>query len=559
MRTDFNLQGPPKFQGEVEPEKADLWIQEMEKIFEALNSPDAEKVNLATFMLKGDAEYCWRSAKQLMTANHVAITWESFKRAFMEKYFPETAREDMENQFLNLRQGLMTVREYAARLETLSKHFRFFQVQVDEAYLGNRFMRGLRNDIEESVRPLGIRVFQQLVEKAREVESMKNRQRGKSDGGGLIRSGQRPNGRFDGQRQAGRFDRGKAPMKKPYQRPADRVPFAGRGEARVPQDDVVCFKCNQKGPYANECGKEIICWKFQKQGHIERDCPNDAKTEPVLNATRGKGPSAPGRVFGMSGEQAVVTDDLIQGTCVIAGTSLMVLFDSGATHSFIVEECVEKLGLLTADLPFDLVATTRAADRLVTRTACLQCPLIYEDQMFLANLVCLGLKELDVFPGMDWLAQYHVLLDCANKVVVFSDPGITDYLNSCNLGKGSPAFVNSIVAEAKNDGDVRNILVVLDFVDVFPDDVPGLPPVRETEFSIDIMPGTGPISMAPYRMALAELTELAKQLEDLSSKGFIRPSVSPWGDPVLLVKKKDGRSKLCLDYRQLNKVTVKNR
>ncbi|XP_057452280.1 uncharacterized protein LOC130744104 [Lotus japonicus] len=191
MRTDFNRHGPPKFQGEVEPEKADLWIQEMEKIFEALHTPDAEKENLATFMLKGDAEYWWRSARQLMTDNHVAITWESFKRAFMEKYFPETTKQDMENQFLNLRQGLMTVGEYAARLETLSKHFRFFQVQVDEAYLCNRFMRGLRNDIEESMRPLGIRVFQQLVEKAHEVESMKNRQRGKSDGGGLIRSGQR--------------------------------------------------------------------------------------------------------------------------------------------------------------------------------------------------------------------------------------------------------------------------------------------------------------------------------------------------------------------------------
>ncbi|XP_057418505.1 uncharacterized protein LOC130712701 [Lotus japonicus] len=289
----------------------------------------------------------------------------------MEKYFPETAREDMENQFLNLRQGLMTVGDYAARLETLSKHFRFFQVQVDESYLCNRFMRGLRNDVEESVRPLGIRVFQQLVEKAREVESMKNRQRGKSDSGGPIRSGQRQTGRFDGQCQAGRFDRGKAPMRRPYQRPADKVPFAGRGATPASKDDVVCFKCNHKGHYANECGKEIVCWKCQKPGHIDRDCPNAAKAESVLNTARGRRPTAPGRAFAMSGEQAAVTDDLIQGTCVIVGISLMVLFDSGATHSFIAEECVKSLGLLTADLPFDLVATTPVADRLVMHTACL--------------------------------------------------------------------------------------------------------------------------------------------------------------------------------------------
>ena len=136
------------------------------------------------------------------------------------------------------------------------------------------------------------------------------------------------------------------------------------------------------------------------------------------------------------------------------------------------------------------------------------------------------------------------------------DSGVSDYLNSYFLKKGSLAFLNSIVAEAKNDDDVRSIPIVQDYADVFPKDVPGLPPVRETEFSIDVMPGTGAISIAPYRMAPAELTELGKQLEDLTSKGFIRPSVSPWGAPVLLVKKKDGKSRLCVDYRQLNKVTV---
>ncbi|XP_057443943.1 uncharacterized protein LOC130736115 [Lotus japonicus] len=230
----------------------------------------------------------------------------------------------------------MTVGEYAAKLEALSKHFRFFQVRVDEAYLCNRFLRGLRNEIEKSVRPLGIRVCQQVVEKAREVEAMENRQRGQTGNGGPVRSGQSQSGRYSGQKAAGRFDKGKAPMRKPYQRPTDRVPFAGKGASPAPKDDV-----------------------------------------------------------------AAVTDDLIQVTCVIAGNSLMVLFDSGATHSFIAEECVEKLGLLTADLPFDLVVTTPAADRLVTRTTCLRCPLIYEDRKFFANLICLGLKELNVILGMD--------------------------------------------------------------------------------------------------------------------------------------------------------------
>ena len=103
------------------------------------------------------------------------------------------------------------------------------------------------------------------------------------------------------------------------------------------------------------------------------------------------------------------------------------------------------------------------------------------------------------------------------------------------------------------------IPVVHEFEDVFSDEVPGLPPSREVEFSIDLVLGTGVVSMAPYRMAPAELVELKKQIEELMEKQFIRPSTSPWGAPVLLVKKKDGSSRLCVDYRQLNKMTIKNK
>ncbi|WP_375618971.1 reverse transcriptase family protein, partial [Bartonella sp. AC134YNZD] len=101
--------------------------------------------------------------------------------------------------------------------------------------------------------------------------------------------------------------------------------------------------------------------------------------------------------------------------------------------------------------------------------------------------------------------------------------------------------------------------MVCEFPDVFPEDLFGLPPHRAVEFCIDLAPGTAPISVAPYRMAPAELKELKIQLQDLSDKGFIRPSTSPWGAPVLFVQKKDGTLRLCIDYRKLNRVTIKNK
>ena len=116
-----------------------------------------------------------------------------------------------------------------------------------------------------------------------------------------------------------------------------------------------------------------------------------------------------------------------------------------------------------------------------------------------------------------------------------------------------------VAAHAKASPDLTSIPMVCEFPDVFPKDLPGLPPDREVEFSIELEPGTAPISRHPYRMAPKELAEMKKQLEELMDKGFIRPSSSPWGCLAIFVKKKDGTLRMCVDYCPLNVVTVKNK
>nr|GFA41817.1 reverse transcriptase domain-containing protein [Tanacetum cinerariifolium] len=106
---------------------------------------------------------------------------------------------------------------------------------------------------------------------------------------------------------------------------------------------------------------------------------------------------------------------------------------------------------------------------------------------------------------------------------------------------------------------VKDVPIVQDFPEVFPENLPGLPPARPVEFQIDLIPGVALVARAPYRLAPSEMKELSEQLQELSDQGFIRPSSSPWGAPVLFVKKKDGSFRMCNDYRGLNKLTVRNR
>ena len=127
------------------------------------------------------------------------------------------------------------------------------------------------------------------------------------------------------------------------------------------------------------------------------------------------------------------------------------------------------------------------------------------------------------------------------------------------MSKGCQAFLDVVRDMDVEVGSLNIVSIVNEFTDVFPDELPGLPPDRVIEFCIDVVPGTGPILIPPYRMAPAELKELKDQLQELLDSGFIRPSTSPWGAPVLFVKNKDGSFRLCIDYRQLNKATVKNR
>jgi hypothetical protein len=176
-------------------------------------------------------------------------------------------------------------------------------------------------------------------------------------------------------------------------------------------------------------------------------------------------------------------------------------------------------------------------------------PIQLGSKEIITDLILLNLEGIDVILGINWMTEHRVLLDISSRVIEIDSPrqGATtlylpqqEYLHSCTYA-------------------ITDIPVVCEYPDVFQDDLPGMPPDRDIEFIIELQPGTAPISKRPYRMPPNELAELKIQLHDLLDKGFIRPSISPWGCPALFVKKKDHSLRLCVDYRPLNAVTIKNK
>ena len=301
------------------------------------------------------------------------------------------------------------------------------------------------------------------------------------------------------------------------------------------------------------------------------------------NRGRGRG-SAPwmqteartqARVYAVTQQDADAAPYVVTGIIYILDHDAYTLVDPGATHSFASKHFLDSSQIKTQPLEGRMRVSLSAGDPLFSDRVVRDSRVLIGGQEFLADLVAVDMRDFDVVLGMDWLSRHRATLDCYKKEVKFHRPGklevkfrgirielssniISAMAAQRMLRKGCQGYLAYVVETENEEIIVDEIPVVREFPDVFPYDIAGLPPYREVEFTIDLIPGTEPISIPPYRMAHAELRELKAQLEELLSKGFIRPSISPWGASVLFVKKKDESLRLCIDYRQLNKVTIRN-
>ncbi|KAL4032362.1 hypothetical protein IC575_005433 [Cucumis melo] len=259
----------------------------------------------------------------------------------------------------------------------------------------------------------------------------------------------------------------------------------------------------------------------------------------------------------MTQQETEDASDVITSMILIYNVPADVLFDLDATHSFLSSIFRTKLNRMLEPLSEGLAIYTPVGDVLLINEVLCSCEILREGISMLVDLLPLELQRLDVILEMDFLFAHYASMDCHRKKVVFRKPGfakvvfrgmrkvISRSLISVLkaeklLRKGCTAFLAHIVVVQREKLKPEDVPVVKEFLNVFPNDLSGLPLDREIEFTVELLPGTTPISQAPYRMASSELKELKMQLQELVDNGYIGPSVLPWGAPVLFVKKKDG-------------------
>nr|ABB47439.2 retrotransposon protein, putative, Ty3-gypsy subclass [Oryza sativa Japonica Group] len=536
---------PPIFSSTTNPVEAGDWLHAIEKKMDLLQCTDQEKVSFASHQLLGPASEWWDHFR-LNRITAEPITWLEFTAAFRKTHIPSGVVSLKKKEFRSLTQGSRSVTEYLHEFNRLARYAPE-DLRNDEERQ-EKFLGGLNDELSYPLMVGDYPDFQKLVDKAIRQEDKYNRMEQKKRRIAHFKAQQ-------GSNQKPRLTLG-----------PQSVPQGGSSSIVRPQRQFfnnnagnnirnqvprpVAASTQQQPAKRKQGSKPVVCFNYGDPGHYADKCPKPRRVKVVPAQNNSAVPASKARVNHVAAAEAQDAPDVILGTFPVNSVPATVLFDSSATHSFLSMSFAGNHGMEVEDLRRPLMVSTPSNQALsLQRSPSVRIEI--QGVPFLANLILLESKDLDVILGMDWLAKHKGVIDCANrKVTLISNDGRVVTVHAL-----SSEFLRSRL----NQITLGEIPIVREYPDVFPDDLPGMPPKRDIEFRIDLVPGTTPIHKRPYRMAANELAEVKRQVDDLLQKGYIRPSSSPWGAPVIFVEKKDHTQRMCVDYRALNDVTIKNK
>ncbi|GJY83500.1 putative reverse transcriptase domain-containing protein [Tanacetum coccineum] len=477
---DFMKCQPLNFKGTEGVVELIQWFEKMEIVFSISNCFVENQIKFSTCTLLVGALTWWNS--HVRTVGHdvaYAMTWTDLKKNMIDKYCPRGKIKKLEGEIM-------------------------FPEESDKI---ERYVSGLPDIIHRSVVASMPKTMQDAIEMPIELMDKKIH---------TFAERQTENKRKQDDNQE------QQQHQKNKRQNTGRAYTVGSGEKKpYGGSKPLCPKCNyhHDGPCAPKCHKG------NRVGHLARDCRSPANT----NASNNQRGTRVGQ----------------KPTC----------YEYGAQGHF-KRDCPKLKNNnrgnqgRNGNAPANVYAVGRAGTN--------------PDSNVVTDLMPVELGSIDVIIGMDWLAKYQAIIVCAEKIICIpwgnetlivrgdgSDRGNETRLNiiSCTKSqkymlKGCPIFLAHVTTKETEDKSekkrLEDVPIVRNFPELFPEDLSGLPPTRQVEFQIDLIPGAAPVARAPYRLAPSEIKELSDQLQELSDKGFIKPSSSPWGAPVLFVKKKDG-------------------
>ncbi|GKA88823.1 putative reverse transcriptase domain-containing protein [Tanacetum coccineum] len=578
---DFMKCKPLYFKGTEGVVELIQWFERMETVFRISNCPVENQVKFSTCTLLAGALTWWNS--HVMTVSHdaaYAMTWADLRKKMTDKYCPRNEMKKLEAELWNLKVKGTDVIGYNQRFQELALLcVRMFPEESDKI---ERYVGGLPDMIHGNIVASKPKTMQEAVEMATELMDKKVITMAERQAENKRKFENTPRNNQNQQQQNKRQNTGRAYTAGT----GERKPYGGSkplcAKCNYHHDGPCapkCHKCNKVGHFARDCrsvgnannannqrgtgsGQKPTCYECGVQGHYRRECPKLKNNKNRGNQVGND--RAPAKVYVVGRAGTNPDSNVVTGTFLLNNRYASILFDTGADRSFVSTAFSSQMDITPSTL--DHYYDVELADgRVIGLNTILRgCTLNLLNHPFNINLMPVELGSFDAIIGMDWLAKYQAIIVCAEKIVriPWGNETLIVHGDESNQGhetrlhiisysktqeymlKGCPVFLAHVTTNEIEDKSekkrLEDVPIVRDFPEVFPEDLPGLPPTRQVEFQIDLIPGAAPVARAPYRLAPSEMKELSEQLKELSDKGFIRPSSSPWGAPVLFVKKKDG-------------------